>query len=81
MDGSGYPQGLKGDKIPPIARIIAIADIFDAATSPRPYKKSLTPELCLKMLETLTGSLIDKEIFNILAAIYEKEKGMSDEKE
>jgi putative nucleotidyltransferase with HDIG domain len=81
LDGSGYPYGLKGDKIPPIARIIAVADIFDAATSPRPYKKSLSPELCLQMMETITGSMIDKEIYNVLSAIYEKEKGMSDAKE
>jgi len=81
LDGSGYPEGLRGDNIPLIARIIAVADIFDAATSPRPYKKSFTPEQCLTMMDTITGTLIDKEMVDILAAVYEKEKGKSDEKQ
>lgn len=42
LDGSGYPHGLRGDQIPPAARIVAIADIFDALTSRRPYKEPWT---------------------------------------
>jgi putative two-component system response regulator len=43
-DGKGYPDGLKGEQIPQLARIIAVADTFDAMTSERPYRKALTPE-------------------------------------
>jgi diguanylate cyclase (GGDEF)-like protein len=44
MDGSGYPDGLKGDKIPLLARILAVADAYDAMTSDRPYRQAMTPE-------------------------------------
>jgi putative two-component system response regulator len=53
-DGSGYPYGLVGEKIPVIARIVAIADSFDAMTTKRPYRKALTPEEAFD--EVITGS-------------------------
>jgi len=75
LDGSGYPSGLKDAKIPPIARIIAVADIFDAATSSRPYKKSLSPELCFQMMEGITGTLIDENIYKIFLKLFQKQAG------
>ncbi|WP_022669664.1 HD domain-containing phosphohydrolase [Hippea alviniae] len=51
MDGSGYPDGLKGDQIELGARILAIADIFDALTTDRPYRKGLSPEEAIKILK------------------------------
>ena len=42
-DGSGYPKGLKGSDIPLSARIVALADVYDALTSERPYKKKILP--------------------------------------
>ncbi|TDO91280.1 putative nucleotidyltransferase with HDIG domain [Halanaerobium saccharolyticum] len=50
-DGSGYPLGLKGKKIPLFGRIIAICDTFDAVTTDRPYQKSVSPFAAVKMLE------------------------------
>jgi putative two-component system response regulator len=44
LDGSGYPDGLKGDEIPLLAQVIAVADVYDALTTDRPYRKALTPE-------------------------------------
>jgi len=44
QDGSGYPDGLKGEQIPLTARILQIADIYDALTTDRPYRKALPPE-------------------------------------
>jgi putative two-component system response regulator len=44
LDGSGYPQGLKGDEVPLLAQIVGIADVFDALTSPRPYRPALTAD-------------------------------------
>lgn len=56
-DGSGYPDGLKGDQIPYIAQVFQIIDIYDALTSERPYKKAFTPEeaLCIMLDETESG--------------------------
>lgn len=51
MDGSGYPDGLKGDKIPLLARILQVPDIYDALTTARPYKPALTPEEALAVME------------------------------
>ncbi len=50
-DGSGYPDGLKGEAIPLHARILQLADIFDALTTTRPYKAALSPEEALKTIE------------------------------
>jgi len=61
MDGSGYPDGLTGDKIPPIARIIAVADAFDAMTSDRPYKCAMTPEDACEELKRCAMMDYDKE--------------------
>lgn len=49
-DGSGYPDGLKGEEIPLLSRIIAVADVFDALTSDRPYRKGLTADEALKII-------------------------------
>jgi putative two-component system response regulator len=56
-DGSGYPDGLKGDEIPYIAQVFQVIDIYDALTSERPYKKAFTPEeaLCIMLDETESG--------------------------
>lgn len=55
-DGSGYPQGLKGDQIPLDACILAIADSFDAMTSDRPYRKGLSMETAFMEIEENAGS-------------------------
>ena len=51
MDGSGYPDGLRGDEIPLLARILAVADVFDALTSTRPYKQARTPAQALAIVQ------------------------------
>jgi putative two-component system response regulator len=51
LDGSGYPDGLKGEKIPLLARILQVPDIYDALTTARPYKPALTPEEALAVME------------------------------
>ena len=53
IDGSGYPDGLRGDEIPIEARIVTVADIFDALTSRRVYKSAFAVEESLQMLETM----------------------------
>jgi putative two-component system response regulator len=56
-DGSGYPDGLKGEEIPLLARILQMADIYDALTSERPYKKAFSPQTAIQIMqhETLKG--------------------------
>lgn len=66
LDGSGYPHQLKGDEIPVEARIIAVADIFDALTSHRPYKEKWTNEDAFSMLRKLSNSKLDKECVDAL---------------
>jgi HD-GYP domain-containing protein (c-di-GMP phosphodiesterase class II) len=61
MDGSGYPLGLSGDKIHPFARIIAIADIFDAVNSDRVYKKSKGPFEALEIVQKESLGRLDYE--------------------
>lgn len=57
--GSGYPDGLAGEQIPAVARILAIADTFDAMTSDRPYRKGLTWEVALELIEREAGTQFD----------------------
>lgn len=61
-DGSGYPKGLSGEDIPLCARITAIADVYDALTSERPYKKAFSHEKALKIIVQDSGSHFDPEI-------------------
>lgn len=64
-DGTGYPDGLKGDKIPFLSRIITIADAYDAMLSKRVYKKAKTKEEALLELEGCAGTQFDPEIVKI----------------
>ncbi|MGS0973081.1 MAG: HD-GYP domain-containing protein [Candidatus Izemoplasmataceae bacterium] len=65
MDGSGYPDGLKGKDIPLFARIISVADAYEAMTSDRPYRKALPVEKAMQELETFKGTQFDKKIVDI----------------
>lgn len=62
FDGKGYPRGLKDNEIHEYARIAAIADIFDALISDRPYRKGMLPHQAYELLMTLGGSYVDPEI-------------------
>jgi len=61
-DGSGYPEGLKGKNIPLSARIIAVADSFDAMTSDRIYRRGMSREEAIKELRRLSGEKYDPEV-------------------
>lgn len=61
FDGSGYPRGLKGQEIPLYGRIVAVADVFDALTSSRPYKKAWSIEDATAFLRTNSGSHFDPD--------------------
>lgn len=61
-DGSGYPDGLAGEEIPHVARIVAIADVFDALTSVRPYKPAWSVEDALALIRSESGKHFDPEL-------------------
>src|SRR6202040_33094 len=65
FDGSGYPHGLAGEKIPVGSRIIAIADAYDTITSERIYKKARTPAAAFAELERCAGSQFDPELVQL----------------
>lgn len=62
FDGQGYPAGLAGDAIPLEARIVAVADVYDALTSDRPYRKALLPADVLQEFLAMSGSVLDPDI-------------------
>jgi HD-GYP domain-containing protein (c-di-GMP phosphodiesterase class II) len=64
-DGSGYPDGLVGDAIPLGARIVAVADVFDALTSERPYRAALPLEAALEHLASEAGRLLDDDVVTV----------------
>lgn len=65
VDGKGYPDGLKGDEIPLFARIMAVADTFDAITSDRPYRPGKSFDIAIKILEEVKGSQLDAIIVDL----------------
>jgi HD-GYP domain-containing protein (c-di-GMP phosphodiesterase class II) len=72
LDGRGYPYGLQGDQIPLLARVIAVADTFDALTTNRPYQQAHTPEQALQIIKNLSGKRLDPEAVNALLAVCER---------
>ena len=71
-DGSGYPDGLKGDKIPLEARILAISDAFAAMTSERPYSETFTHEQAMVELKRHAGKQFDPDLVEHFVSIYER---------
>jgi HD-GYP domain-containing protein (c-di-GMP phosphodiesterase class II) len=72
LDGRGYPYGLKGDQIPLLARVIAVADTFDALTTNRPYQQAHTPDQALQIIKNLAGKRLDPAAVAALLAVYER---------
>lgn len=68
-DGSGYPDGLAGAAIPLGARIVAVADVFDALTSDRPYRPALTRDAALAYLTAEAGRTLDADVVAVLLGL------------
>lgn len=66
MDGSGYPYGLTGEQIPVLARVVAVADAFDAMTSTRSYSRARPVPVALAELERCAGAQFDPEMVRAL---------------
>lgn len=72
LDGRGYPEGLRGDQITPIARIVAVADVFDAITSHRPYRPARSPAEAIDILRRLAGTELDPDCVEALVRARER---------
>ena len=70
-DGSGYPRGLVGEEIPLEARIFAIADVWDALRSDRPYRKALPSNTALNYIEENRETHFDPEVVEAFLVVYE----------
>lgn len=73
-DGTGYPEGLKGDKIPMIAAIIAVADVFDALTTDRPYRHALSKEEALREIEKASATQFRPDVVQALLELHKEGK-------
>jgi len=73
-DGSGYPDGLRGEEIPFEARILAVADAFDAMTSRRPYRDMLTREEVTEEIRSSMGSQFDPKIAEVLLRLFDENR-------
>ena len=71
-DGTGYPEGLKGEQIPLCARIIAVADVFDALTTDRPYRSALSWQQALNFIQEYKGKYFDPHVVDTFSEILEK---------
>jgi HD-GYP domain-containing protein (c-di-GMP phosphodiesterase class II) len=72
FDGRGYPNGLKGEQIPLLARIFAIADSFDAMTSDRPYRHAMREEVALQEIRRNAGAQFDPRLVEIFIKLWEE---------
>lgn len=70
FDGHGYPKGIQGDAIPLGARILAVADTFDAMTTDRPYRKALTKEEAVEEIRRCSGTQFDPRVVEAFLNVY-----------
>src|SRR6266581_4924438 len=68
-DGSGYPDGLKGEDIPVGARVIGAAEVYDALSTSRPYQDKLTPEQAVEHMAALSGTVLDPKVYEALVTV------------
>jgi len=71
INGEGYPQGLKGEEIPLMARIVSVADTFDAMTTERPYQRAMDVKSALTRLKSFVGTRYDSRVVSAFVAVCE----------
>ncbi|MDL1895671.1 HD-GYP domain-containing protein [Anaerolineae bacterium CFX7] len=75
-DGSGYPEGLRGEQIPLGARIFAVADTYDAMTSTRPYRRALSHEEALTEIRQCSGTQFDPRIVEAFLSLFQQDSDL-----
>lgn len=78
FDGSGYPAGISGKDIPLPARIIRITDSYDAMTTDRPYKKSMSKDEAIREIKRCAGTMFDPDLVNLFISIIDDETKLAD---
>ena len=73
-DGKGYPQGINGDNIPLLARVLSVIDAFDAMTNDRPYRKAIKKEFALSEIKLNSGTQFDPNIVKIFLDVMKDEE-------
>jgi HD-GYP domain-containing protein (c-di-GMP phosphodiesterase class II) len=69
IDGNGYPDGLRGERIPLLSRVLAVADTYNAMTSDRPYRGAVTPDLARACLTQVAGTQLDSRVVAAFEAV------------
>jgi putative nucleotidyltransferase with HDIG domain len=69
FDGTGYPDGLRGEEVPLGGRVIAAAEVYDALTTARPYQEKMTPEQAVERMADLSGTVLDPRVFEALVRL------------
>jgi len=69
FDGTGYPDGLRGEEVPLGGRIIAVAEVYDALTTARPYQEKMTPEGAVERMADLSGTVLDPKVYEALVRL------------
>jgi putative nucleotidyltransferase with HDIG domain len=77
-NGTGYPEGLKGEAIPLIARVVSCADTWDACTSTRPYQRAMTARAALEVMERLRGVSLDPQVVDALRRVLVKRGALTE---
>jgi HD-GYP domain-containing protein (c-di-GMP phosphodiesterase class II) len=72
FDGTGYPDGLKGEEIPLLARILSVADVYDALITDRSYRQRMSNKVAAEMIKENAGSQFDPKIVDIFSTLYSK---------
>ena len=72
VDGRGYPNGLKGEDIPFLAKIVSVSDTYDAMTTDRPYRNALTKGAAVQELKRCAGSQFDHKVVAAFMKAYRK---------
>jgi putative nucleotidyltransferase with HDIG domain len=78
-DGSGYPSGLSGKVVPQVARIVHVADAWDAMTSDRPYRRGFTHERALAIIQACAGTQFDPEVAEVFSRIMQSGVAIEDQ--
>ena len=68
-DGTGYPRGLQGEEIPIEGIITAVADVYDALSSVRPYKRAFPPDECFRIMQEASGKHFDPQVVQAFVAV------------
>jgi HD-GYP domain-containing protein (c-di-GMP phosphodiesterase class II) len=72
-DGSGYPEGLRGESIPLLGRLLGVADFYDALTSARPYRPAMSPDEAVALLREGAGTHFDARIVDAVTRLHQRD--------